>query len=110
VRGVADGAWRPPGSYLSFNLGPCTVAPSTKVLSYTGKSPAIHESSFIAPSASVIGQVGTKRGYQAAYQDSWLCALTKPHRMLVSCQVTVAKGSSVWYGATLRGEARHVHV
>lgn len=34
-----------------------TVAPSTKVLSHAGKSPAIHQSAFIAPSASVIGKV-----------------------------------------------------
>ncbi len=49
------------------------VTPSTKVVKHAGKVPAIHGSAFVAPTASVIGEV------------------------------TVGKGSSVWYGATLRG-------
>lgn len=52
---------------------PRAVTPSTKVVKHAGKIPAVHESAFVAPSASVIGQV------------------------------TIGKGSSVWYGATLRG-------
>lgn len=50
-----------------------TVTPSTKVVKHAGKIPAIHDSAFVAPTASVIGQV------------------------------SIGKGSSVWYGATLRG-------
>lgn len=50
-----------------------TVTPSTKVVKHAGKAPAIHASAFVAPTANVIGQV------------------------------TIGQGSSVWYGATLRG-------
>lgn len=56
------------------------LAPSTKVLAHAGKAPAIHETAFIAPSASVIGKV------------------------------QVGKGSSVWYGATLRGDVHNITV
>lgn len=56
------------------------LAPSTKVLSHAGKSPAIHETVFVAPSASIIGHV------------------------------QVGKGSSVWYGATLRGDVHSITV
>lgn len=56
------------------------LAPSTKVLAHAGKSPAIHQSAFIAPTASVIGQV------------------------------KIGKGSSVWYGATVRGDINKVTI
>lgn len=56
------------------------LAPSTKVLSHAGKTPAIHETVFVAPSASIIGHV------------------------------QVGKGSSVWYGATLRGDVHSITV
>lgn len=52
---------------------PRAVTPSTKVVKHAGKAPAIHASAFVAPTANVIGQVA------------------------------IGKGSSVWYGATLRG-------
>jgi len=44
------------------------------ILSYRGKSPAIDPSVFIAPSAAVIGDV------------------------------TIGAGSSVWFGAVVRGD------
>lgn len=56
------------------------LAPSTKVLSFGGKAPAIHETAFVAPSASIIGNV------------------------------QVGKGASVWYGATLRGDVQSITV
>lgn len=56
------------------------LAPSTKVLSHAGKTPAIHETVFVAPSASIIGHV------------------------------QVGKGSSVWYGATVRGDVHNITI
>ncbi|OQR92026.1 hypothetical protein THRCLA_08813 [Thraustotheca clavata] len=56
------------------------LVPSTRLVGYAGQKPNVDESSFIAPSASVVGEV------------------------------TVGKGSSIWYGATVRGDVNHITI
>ena len=57
----------------SFPLISVVVNPSTRVLSHNGKNPSIASGAFVAANASVIGDV------------------------------QLGPGSSVWYGATIRG-------
>ena len=50
------------------------VVPSTRIVAAGGKTPAIAEGCFVAPNASLIGDVN------------------------------IGEGSSVWYGAVLKGD------
>jgi carbonic anhydrase/acetyltransferase-like protein (isoleucine patch superfamily) len=54
--------------------------PEPLIIAVRGRSPQIHAEAWVAPSASVIGQV------------------------------TLATRASVWYGATLRAEAEPIHI
>jgi carbonic anhydrase/acetyltransferase-like protein (isoleucine patch superfamily) len=54
--------------------------PEPLIISVRGRSPQIHPEAWVAPGASVIGQV------------------------------TLATRASVWYGATLRAEAEPIHI
>jgi len=57
-----------------------TLVPQTRILGYDGKKPTIHESVFVAPSATVQGSV------------------------------SIGAHSSVWYGATIRSDAAQVTI
>jgi len=57
-----------------------TGIPSTAAMSFMGKSPALGEAAFVAPTASVIGDV------------------------------TVGAGSSIWYGAKVRGDVNSISI
>lgn len=54
--------------------------PSTRAVANLGRKPTVEAGAFVAPNASVIGEV------------------------------KLGKGSSVWYGATLRGDVNHITV
>ncbi|KAJ0404242.1 hypothetical protein P43SY_000642 [Pythium insidiosum] len=54
--------------------------PSTRCVANTGRAPAIAKGAFVAPNASVIGDV------------------------------KIGKGSSVWYGATVRGDVNFITI
>jgi carbonic anhydrase/acetyltransferase-like protein (isoleucine patch superfamily) len=56
------------------------VVPSTRLVKYGAQKPAIEEGSFVASNASVIGEV------------------------------SLGKGSSVWYGATVRGDVNYITI
>lgn len=61
------------GSYVQGNLAPMEkLMPATSRLAFGERKPSYPESCFVAPNASVIGQV------------------------------TMGEGSSIWYGATVR--------
>ncbi len=57
-----------------------TRMPEPLILTIRGRAPALHDESWVAPNASVIGQV------------------------------TLAARASVWYGATLRAEAEPIEI
>ena len=57
-----------------------TRMPEPLILSIRGRAPALHDESWVAPNASLIGQV------------------------------TLAARASVWYGATLRAEAEPIEI
>src|SRR5262249_42564532 len=57
-----------------------SVMPEPLILPIRGRAPRLHAESWVAPNASVIGQV------------------------------TLAARASVWYGATLRAEAEPIHI
>jgi len=57
-----------------------TRMPEPLILTIRGRAPALHDQSWVAPNASVIGQV------------------------------TLAARASVWYGATLRAEAEPIEI
>lgn len=59
-----------PGADHRCRLACTAVAPSTRVLSHKGKAPAIHASAFVAPSASVIGQVWGARMARVYCEES----------------------------------------
>ncbi|RLN86929.1 hypothetical protein BBJ28_00010508 [Nothophytophthora sp. Chile5] len=58
----------------------CAVNPSTRAVKNLGRTPKFEEGAFVAPNASVIGDV------------------------------KVGKGSSIWYGATVRGDVNYITI
>jgi len=57
-----------------------SAMPEPLILSIRGRAPQLHDQSWVAPNASVIGQV------------------------------SLAASTSVWYGATLRAEAEPIEI
>ncbi|EQC35855.1 hypothetical protein SDRG_06605 [Saprolegnia diclina VS20] len=56
------------------------LVPSTRLVANAGNKPVLAEGAFVAPNASVVGEV------------------------------SIGKGSSVWYGATVRGDVNHITI
>src|SRR3546814_17870296 len=85
-----------------------SVLPSTANVAYKKARPNV-SANFVAPSATVVGQVPYDELYHTTHCRMHN-TITHNAMLVVICQVSIGKNSSVWYGATVRGDVNGVTI